>query len=430
MDTNKLEERDDSLYNQAVLDTGNRVGELARDYFKSYSLVPYSENKRDMLDETKNLLDSKVPVICEASFAVNNLFCSVDILRNLDGALEIVEVKSSASVKREHLDDMAFQFFTLTECGFTVEKIFLMHINNKYERMGELDIEKLFTLKDCTEEVVSKQKYIKENIEKIIEIAGTATEPDIPVGKQCEKPYLCPYINYCSRDLNQSNLIDDKDLIINKTKIKSFLKTLSYPLYYLDFETFMDAIPPYDYSRPYQQITFQYSLHIQEKIHGSLEHREFLGEAGIDPRRALAERLCLDIPKDVCVLTYFMPFEKSRIAELANLFPDLSEHLMAIHNNIKDLIVPFRKKAWHSSAQNGSNSIKAVLPAMFPHDPELDYKNLDLIQNGSDAMNAYADLHRQEDREQKRVRKALLDYCRLDTLAMVKILEELYKTVD
>ena len=430
MDNNKAEERDDSLYNQAVLDTGNRVGELAREYFNEYSLVPYSDNIKDMLVETKKLLDSRLPVICEASFAVNNLFCSVDILRNSDDGLEIVEVKSSSSVKQEHYDDMAFQYYTLKECGFTVKQISLMHINNKYERIGELDIKKLFTLKDSTEEAVKKQESIIENIKKIVKIAGAETEPDIPPGKHCEKPYLCLYFNYCSGKLKQNTApAYNEDLIINKNKIEAFIDTLSYPLYYLDFETYMDVIPPFNYSRPYQQITCQYSLHIQSKKNGRLKHREFLGEAGKDPRRQLAERLCADIPKNVCVIAYYMPFEKSRIAELAALFPDLSGHLMAIHGNMKDLIIPFRKKAWRSSAQNGSNSIKAVLPAMFPDDPELDYNSLDLIHNGGEAMNAYADLQNQPPHKQKQIRKALLAYCRLDTLAMVKIIEELHRIV-
>ena len=425
LDINKIEERDDSQDNQIVFKTGNRVGELAREYFKNHTLVSYSDNKKDMLEETKRILSSRTPVICEASFAVNNLFCSVDILRNFKDRVEIVEVKSSARVKTEHLDDMAFQYYTLKACGFNVKKVSLMHINTKYERFGELNLKKLFSIIDCTEQIIEKQKSINRNIKKIVKIAGAETEPDIKTGEQCDNPYPCPYIDYCSRNINDKKLKLGKP-IVNKEKIKSFLNTLSYPLYYLDFETFMDAIPPFDRSRPYQQITCQYSLHIQAKKRGKLKHREFLGETGKDPRRELAERLCADIPNDVCVLAYNMPFEKGRIAELAAMYLDLSEHLMAIHGNMKDLIVPFRKKAWRSHAQNGSNSIKAVLPAMFPDDPELNYDSLDLIHNGGEAMDAYADLHNKSPHEQKRIRTALLTYCRLDTLAMVKILEELY----
>jgi hypothetical protein len=376
-------------------------------------------------------LEEQTPVICEASFANKDGFCSVDILRVFDDGIEIIEVKSSTGVKSEHIDDMAYQYYILNSCGYKIKNISLMHINNKYERLGELDIQKLFTVKDCLAEVKTKQKNISGNIERIKKIAGAKTEPDIPVGKHCSYPYPCLYIDYCNKNTkHESNKANNEPPIINKTKIKSFLKTLSYPLYFLDFETFMDAIPPFDHTRPYQQITTQYSLFIQAKKNAEPEHREFLAEAGSDPRRAVAENLCADIPPNVCVLAYYMPFEKSRIAEFAAMFPDLSNHLMAIHNNIKDLIIPFRNKIWRSPAQNGSNSIKAVLPAMFPDDPELDYDSLHLIHNGTDAMTAFADLPNNTPEEQERIRAALLAYCRLDTYAMVKILQKLQKDSD
>jgi len=425
LDINKIEERDDSNDNQSIFKTGNRVGELARKYFKNSVTVPYSENKKEMLAQTKQLIDSKTPVIYEASFASKDGFCSVDILRNFDDGVEIIEVKSSTSVKPEHYDDMAFQYYVVAACGYKVKKISLMHINNKYERIGKLEIKKLFTINSCTAEVKKKLKDIESNIKRIREIAGAQKEPDIPSGEHCSIPYECPYIDYCFMDRHFLDIKGNVPPVINKTKIKAFLKTLKYPLYFLDFETFTDAIPPFDHTKPYRQITSQYSLHIQKKKNAEPEHREFLAEAGSDPRRAVAQRLCADIPPDVCVLAYYMPFEKSRIAELAALFPDLSKHLMSIHDNMNDLIIPFREKAWRSPAQDGSNSIKDVLPAMFPDDPELDYNKLDLIHNGGEAMDAYADLPNQPLEEQERIRSALLAYCKLDTYAMVKILNKL-----
>jgi hypothetical protein len=279
---------------------------------------------------------------------------------------------------------------------------------------------------DCTKDVEEKQQEVSANIKRLREIAGAETEPDIPPGKHCDNPYECLYKNYCFRNIAQGEPVDkNQPPIIDKVAINAFLETLSYPLYYLDFETIQEAIPPFDHTKPYQQIPSQYSLHIQTGPGAELEHREFLAEAGSDPRRSIAERLCADIPRDVCVLAYYMPFEKGRIAELAALFPDLAPHLMAIHANIKDLIVPFKTQAWHSDAQGGSNSIKAVLPAMFPDESELDYHSLDLIHNGGEAMAAFASLPDKSPEEQKRIRAALLAYCRLDTLAMVKIMQRL-----
>ena len=173
------------------------------------------------------------------------------------------------------------------------------------------------------------------------------------------------------------------------------------------------------------QIPFQYSLHYIEKENGKLEHKEFLAEALKDPRRALAEQLVQDIPRDVTVLAYNMSFEKTVIKQLAYLFSDLSDHLMNIHDHICDLMIPFFKRSYYTKEMQGSYSIKYVLPALFPNDPSLDYHHLELIHNGSEAMNAFARLGELSLEEQQQVRKNLLIYCQLDTYAMVKIWEVL-----
>jgi hypothetical protein len=214
---------------------------------------------------------------------------------------------------------------------------------------------------------------------------------------------------------------------IDTVAVKDFLQTIRYPVYHLDFETFMPAIPPYNGTHPYMQIPFQYSLHIQEKPGGSVIHKEFLAKEGTDPRRAIAERLCADIPQNVCTLAWNMSFEKNRIKSLAEAFPDLAEHLLNIHDNFVDLIVPFRKHHYYDRGFEGRSSIKLVLPALFPNDPELDYHALRGIHNGSEAMNAFPDLHTKTQKEIAETRADLLAYCRLDTLAMVKILDKLHE---
>ena len=231
---------------------------------------------------------------------------------------------------------------------------------------------------------------------------------------------------------------------INPEGIRKFLDRLSYPLYFLDFETMQDAVPRYDGAKVYAQITFQYSLHIKEIPDTVVEltdngrrmkirkgktpiHREFLAPSdGSDPRRALAEQLCRDIPMDVCTLAYNKMFECGRIRELAALYPDLAPHLLNIADNIKDLIDPFRAGDYYVPAMGGSFSIKSVLPALFPGDPELDYHNLDeRCQNGGDAMTIFPRIKDMEPEEAKASREALLRYCELDTWAMVKVWEKL-----
>ena len=320
---------------------------------------------------------------------------------------------------------------------------------------------------DCTDQVIEKQGEISKNITNIKAFAEQADEPDMAIGSGCNG---CGYKDWCFRALPENNVFDIgwsmwgskkdeaynmglvsfedvmnagfklserqarqvetivKDLCphINKPEIRAFLSTVKYPLYHFDFETYQQAVPLWDNVSPYQQIPFQYSLHIQNEPCGVTTHKEFLGKEGADPRRTLAERLILDIPTNSCVMAYNMGFEKSQINRLANLFPDLSKHLMSIHENMIDLMVPFRSGAYYSREMGGSFSIKKVLPALFPDDSELDYSSLNIIQNGGDAMNAYATLHEKPVNEIAEIRAALLAYCRLDTLAMVKILERLY----
>jgi len=315
------------------------------------------------------------------------------------------------------------------------------------------------------------QSDIEKRIEYIKHVAAQDKEPTETIGGRCFSPYECGYTGWCWRNIPEHNVfsigwrmssaakenafqnsiitfqevlesnvpfnekqhrqvqtvLNDLPLHIDKDEIRSFLDTIKYPLYHLDFETFQQAIPQWDGISPYMQIPFQYSLYIQKKPCGETVHKEFLGKEGRDPRRHLAERLCADIPDDACVIAYYMSFEKTVIANLARLFPDLSEHLMSIYDNMIDLAVPFQSGAYYCRDMRGSFSIKAVLPALFPDNPELDYNALNIVKNGSDAMGIYATLHERPPDEIAEIRTALLAYCKLDTLAMVRILEKLYE---
>ncbi|GHU02992.1 hypothetical protein FACS1894147_06160 [Spirochaetia bacterium] len=486
LNQNKPEVYDPSVLNEAVLEQGNVVGDLAMGYFGDYTEAPYNKDKSVMLAETKRLLAAGCKTICEASFAFANNFCSVDILRVFDGYVEITEVKSSTAgaaedgvdektdsqVKDVYLHDMAFQYYVLSGAGLTVKKTTLLQLNRTYIREGDIDLQELFIAEDCTDRVLNLQQGIKSNLDEINAVADIKTESEKEIGMQCIKPYLCGFKEYCWRHIPPNSVFDingismhwdmkfdrhargittfeqllesgeklnDSTLLQVRTEVerlpsqivitavRDFLQTISYPVYHLDFETFMPAIPPYNGTRPYSQIPFQYSLHIQEKPGADPIHKEFLAKEGTDPRRTLAERLCADIPQNVCTIAWNMSFEKGRIMTLAKTFPDLSEHLMNIHDRIVDLIVPFRSHYYYDRGFKGRSSIKLVLPALFPDDPELDYKALHGIHNGGEAMNAFLDLHKKTPEEIAETRADLLAYCRLDTLAMVKILDKLHE---
>lgn len=465
LEKNKPEEKGE-MDNQAVLDNGTKVGELAKGIFGNYTNIEYDENLDKMIYDTKEALKESSNVITEASFKYKNNFCSIDILKVNGNSVEIYEVKSSTEIKDIYLDDISYQFYILNKLGYKVTKASIGYINNQYIRHGELNLSELFNIEDVTDIVQEKQKEIEAKIKEINKYMKQEDEPKQEIGMQCFKPYQCQFWKYCTKHLPEHNVfqirkmhkdkalkfyyegkINFKDLLeeemnwkfkqqiefqefnyephIDKQKIREFMKNLYYPIYFLDFETMQPAIPEFDNSKPYQQIPFQYSLHHIEKENGKLFHKEFLAESGTDPRRKLAEQLVKDIPKDVCTTAYNMSFEKGRIKELAEIFPDLSVHLMNIHDHIQDLMIPFSERMYYCKDMQGSYSIKYVLPALFPNDPELNYHNLPLIHNGGEAMNIFPKIKDMSKEEQEKARYGLLKYCELDTYAMAKVWEKL-----
>jgi len=464
MDKNKPEEAVQTA-DPSVLANGVKVGELARQYFGEFTNIEFDMDISKMIAETEIHLQNAPNIITEASFDYQNNFCSVDILKNDIDGVEIYEVKSATEIKEINLDDISYQVYVLQGLGYKVKSANLMYINNKYVRNGDLDLKQLFCIEDVTDIAFWKQEEIKEKIAEINEYMKNQEEVEHEISMSCFEPYDCPYWNHCTKhlpeknvfsisgmwkskkvDLYQKGIFKFEDLInaninpnykqqvevdltgeiiIKKEEIREFMKTLSYPLYFLDFETYQSAIPEYDGIKPYQQIPFQYSLHYIEKENGELKHKEFLAEAGKDPRRALAERLVKDIPNNVCVTAYNMSFERTVILNLAEQFEDLSEHLLKIRDNIQDLMIPFQKRWYYMKEMEGSHSIKHVLPALYPNSPEYDYHNLEVVHNGKEASNEFAELPNKTKEEQEKIRNGLLEYCKLDTLAMVRVWEKL-----
>ena len=450
---------------------GKNVGDLARNIFGEHKTIEFNNDIQKMADDTQTLLDLNTKIICEASFNYDGLFCAVDILKNNGNKeIELYEVKSSTGVKDIYKEDISYQYYVLTSLGYKVTKACIVYINNKYVRHGDLDLNKLFAIKDCTSYVKTNFNKTEKRINDFREVLLHTDEPNVDLGKYCTKPYKCGFWEYCTKDLVKPNVFDVANLknsfdlyddgivsfdqlfdskrlnhnqnmqvdwevnkrssFIDKEYINDFLNTLYYPLYFLDFETYQSPIPQFDNSQPYEQITFQYSLHYYLEKDGELFHKEYLAYPGNDPRRGLAERLCEDIPLNSCVLAYNMSFEKSRIKKLAELYPDLSDHLTNIHDHILDLMIPFQKKKYYDNEFKGSYSIKKVLPALFPGDPSLDYHNLEGVHHGGEASKTFIDMSNMNEKEIKDARKNLLAYCCLDTYALVKILDKLYSYID
>ena len=468
LDKYKPDEKEESN-NESILENGNFIHEIARYLFGKHINIEFNEDLSEMIKNTYATIESyKNVVITEASFNYNNNFCSVDILIKKGNKYEIYEVKSSTTLKDIYVKDASYQYFVLTSLGLNVTKVSIVYLNRNYTREGPLDLEKLFIKEDVTNLVEDLKVEVERNINSINEYMEVETEPNDDIGEYCFTPYPCPFFKYCTRNIPEKNVFElagmsyskkidyynkglykyedlineklkedyrrqieyelyDKEDYIDRKNIKKFMEGLNEPIYFLDFETYQIPIPLYDGLNPYSQIPFQYSLHILED--GKLSHKEYLSETGIDPRRKLAEALVKDIPMNVCTLAYNMSFEKTVIKRLAEMYPDLSEHLLNIRDNIKDLMIPFQNKWYYTKDMHGSYSIKYVLPALFPNDESLNYHNLDLIHNGAEAMSSFADLENKSEEEQLYVRERLLRYCELDTYAMVKIYEKLIEVI-
>lgn len=456
---------------EAIFETGNEVGALACQLFPEGKEVPYENTSfEEKTALTKKWIDESATNIYEATFAYDDIVVMVDILHiNSDGTLEIYEVKSSTEVKPVYLDDVSIQQYVLNGLGYTVKSANVVHINNKYVRGDELEVEKLFSVVDVSDEVLECQHNIPSYLKLFkTELSDSENMPEIDIGTHCTNPYECDAMSYCwshvasysifdiSRlksdtkfSLYKQGIVNFSDIadissfslsqqiqinselenreIINREAIKEFVDSLTYPLYHLDFETFQQAVPQWKGVNPFMQIPFQYSLHVEEK-NGDLKHYEFLAEDGKDPRYELAKRLVNDIPANVTVLAYSMGFEKGVIRKLAEQFEEFAPKLLAIHDNIKDLMTPFQKKDYYTPNMKGSYSIKKVLPALVP-EMEMAYKELSLVHNGGEAMQTFAKLSKMDDATKEQYREALLQYCKLDTLAMVKVLKKLRESV-
>ena len=452
---------------QAVFDTGTSVGELACELFSGGERIEYTGDFSSQIAKTKELIEHGAKVIYEATFCFDGILVMVDILRIGKDELIINEVKSSTSVKDVYIDDASIQYYVLSSLGYKVSAVNIIHIDNSYVRGEKLELEKFFHTEDVTEQVKQKQADIPQILSKFDEILSKDVEPEIDIGVQCSNPYPCDAWEYCWREqrgipeysifdisglrskkkfeLYKIGIVKFEDIkeldkfnasqqiqirselsgeqIIDKEAIKEFLETLNYPLYHLDFETFQQAVPEFVGLSPYEQIPFQFSIH-KDDGNGNLEHFEFLVEVGADPRYELALNLIKFIPQDACVLAYNMSFEKRVIRRLAEIYPQISNELMAIHSNIKDLMAPFVSKSYYHPKMRGSYSIKYVLPALVP-EFESAYKDLNLIHHGGEAMQAYEAMAYMPADEREAYKKALLAYCKLDTLAMVKVLEKL-----
>ncbi len=458
---------------KAIFSRGNNVGMMARGLFPGGVDASPSTPRHfsESVAKTTKLIEEGAEIIYEAAFQFDRVLVAIDIIVKRDGKWVAYEVKSSSRISPTYILDASLQSYVINGSGLPLEDFFLVHMNTSYIRKGELDLHQLFTIVSVKKQTLQNEGMIAENILAEKETLTLAQVPDVPIGEQCFSPYNCDFMGQCWKNMPTDSVfslsgipkselfslynsgikrIEDIDLnseavagltglkmqidairqhapIINKPGIKKFLSELQYPLFFLDFETTMPAVPMYEGNKPYQHLPFQYSLHYKKDPHSEPEHFEFLADTHTDPRKSFLLSLLEDTKRPGDILVYYATFERSIFNSLRKDFPEFSKEIDLRLSRIKDLILPFKDRLYYHPEMKGSSSIKNVLPALVPG---FSYDNL-MITNGNIAMGAYEKLRTETDLfVQQELRDALLAYCKLDTLAMVKILEVLEKSVE
>ena len=471
-------------FTKSLFDNGHKVGELAKEYFKAeVDVTSYEEDGRlnlaKMIKETEKHMKLGTKVIAEASFSFGGFFCSVDILlRNDDGTYNMYEVKSSKQdtkkdktlgcVKEKYIIDAAYQQYVLKNCGVDINKVHVVLLAADYVRNGNFELDKYFMVCDVTKHTNDRQQMIADKLAELGSVLSNASEPTTSFSKNCNK---CDYWQFCSRNIPAPSPFDvyhlrfgDKcslyeydvsffdlpkhrpdlkpaalrqieyynrpnEAYVDKVAIKEFLNELTYPIYSLDFETYQAVIPEYDGIATYEQVPFQYSLHIVESPETEftdVKEAHFLDLSGADTRRAIAESLVKNIPYGACVVAYHESTERNIIDRLAKYCPDLADHLLSFA--YKDPLKLFENGNYYVKAMGKSFSLKSVAPALYPDDKDMDYHNLEGdVKNGTQAMNVYLKIKDYITEEKEKIEHDLEKYCALDTLAVVKILKKLYE---
>lgn len=451
---------------RAVFDRGNRVGEAARTYIPDGVLIEFSKGELSkMVEATRDTIEGGANIIYEASFIADDVFVSVDILEKVEEGWVLVEVKSTTRVKEAHFPDAACQTHILRRAGLNIVRVELMHLNRECRYP---DLSDLFCRTDITEEVEEALSTMEGDLLALQTMLGEPV-PEVETGSHCTSPYVCPFLGRCWPPLpehhistlyrggkraaaleaegylcidqipdsekltkvwsRQREAVKTSQLVFDRDLLERDLnRDLAWPMGFLDFETVQPAIPCWEGCRPYDQIAVQYSYHVMAED-GSLEHYEHLARGPEDPRRVLAQSL-IEVCREAGVIwTYNISFERTRIMEMAEAFPDLADDLEEVIKRLRDLLPVIRDHVYHPDF-SGSFSIKKVLPALVP---ELTYEGLD-IGDGQSAARVLENLLLQGEALAEDVgdtnRRQLLEYCKLDTLGMVRLWERLRALVN
>lgn len=437
--------------------TGHQVGEIARRLWPTGNLIEHDQELWAALVKTKDWL-KRLPQVTlfEATLRHNGVLVRVDVLDAAEVGDELVEVKAAASVKDYHIDDCAVQTWVVNGAGRRVQRVRLAHVDTRFVYPGGEDYSGLLAIEDITQAVRDRLPLVPQWVLASREALAVHC-PKREVGSHCSTPIACPFLGHCTppppeypvtllprggrvvAELLSEGIIDVRDIpegrlasanhervrrltVLGQPELRpalvAFLNSLPYPRYYLDFETVRFAVPIWVGTRPYEQLPFQWSCHIQH-TDGRIEHREFLDTTGADPMRPCAEGLLQDLGDTGPILMY-SSFERQILLRLQRACPDLAQGLQGLIDRLVDLLPAVREGYYHPD-QKGSWSIKQVLPTVAP---ELSYAEL-VVRDGLAAGEAYLELIEPDTSKTRMHEPAseLRAYCGLDTLAMLRLVE-------
>ncbi len=453
---------------QARFDEGHAFEPYAEALFADLVRLGFTDfaSYQALTTDTAQAWQNGAKAIAQGRYEDGPITCISDIVCRDSDSFVLTEIKSGTSVKPEHTFDLAFQKVVLEGAGFPISRCEVAHVNRDYVKAGEIDPQALVAITDITDAVAEQLDNTRARIEQALGVAASNSMPDpaperarlksydqwLEIREKLDPPlasesiHRLPFINakqaseLIEAGITTIDAIDDPSVLGKSTQrylrawahgartidhdaLAQFLGEISYPVYYFDYETSQSLLPPWDGTRPYQQVPFQYSLHIQREPGGEIEHREYLHRDASNPMAALLERLREDVGDTGSILVWYEGFEKSRNKEMAAAYPEYAPFLNDLNARVLDLMKPFSDEVINDPAFKGSASIKAVLPALLP---ELSYGDLD-IQEGASAARLWKEvtLVNPDAPEREKVYADLVAYCTRDTWAMVAIHKEL-----
>jgi len=447
---------------RAVLNEGNRVGELARQLYPDGILLERDSDPRKMHAESIKALRLGVPLFESGMLDERaQLYALPDILFPVgENVWDLYEVKSSTSVKPYHPKDVAFQRTVYESAGLRIRNTYLMHVNPDYVKDGPLDLTQYFVAKNINREVARYLPHIRELVEGMQNIMSSENPPEIAAGQSCGDCSMDPIcwsdlppfnvftlfrgrsvaFDLRSREilkigdipedysLNHNHSVQREAIIsgqpqINKGNLKAFLDQIKFPVYFLDFETIAPAVPIFNGTRPYEAVPVQFSLHTLRNRRYKPDHVSFLADGSIDPRPDILLRLQKLLGSRGTILAYFADYEQRCISHMVRSVPEFKQWQSGITPRFVDLWKPFGNFDYYHPLQQGSTSMKKVLPVFS----DKTYKGLDIAEGMGARMEymraAFDPTCTEEEKQQ--IFRALEEYCGLDTYGMIEILRGL-----